>query len=63
MRPRELVRTLVALQLLVFIPLVAFSLAFPRLIVTGILGIPIPRRSPSVPSSCGGCSTTSCSCR
>ncbi|HUJ75562.1 MAG TPA: murein biosynthesis integral membrane protein MurJ, partial [bacterium] len=37
LRPRELVRTLVALQLLVLVPLVAFSLAFPRLIVTGLL--------------------------
>jgi putative peptidoglycan lipid II flippase len=36
-RPRELVRTLVALQLAVLLPLVALSLAFPRLIVTGLL--------------------------
>jgi len=41
-RPRELVRTLVALQLLVIIPLVALSLAFPRLIVTGILAFSDP---------------------
>ena len=60
-RPRELVRTLVALQLLVLVPLVALSLAFPRLIVTGLLSILRPRRrSPSASSSCAGCSTTSC---
>ena len=35
-------RTLVALQLLVIIPLVALSLAFPRLIVTGILAFSDP---------------------
>ncbi|HET6451847.1 MAG TPA: murein biosynthesis integral membrane protein MurJ [Spirochaetia bacterium] len=42
LRPRELVRTLVALQLLVLVPLVALSLAFPRLIVTGLLSFSDP---------------------
>jgi putative peptidoglycan lipid II flippase len=41
-RPRELVRTLVTLQLLVLVPLVALSLAFPRLIVTGLLAFSDP---------------------
>jgi putative peptidoglycan lipid II flippase len=41
-RPRELVRTLVALQVLVLLPLVAISLAFPRLIVTGLLSFSDP---------------------
>jgi putative peptidoglycan lipid II flippase len=41
-RPRELVRTLVALQLLVLLPLVALSLAFPRVIVTGLLAFSDP---------------------
>jgi putative peptidoglycan lipid II flippase len=36
-RPRELVRTLVGLQLLVLLPLVALSLTFPKIIVTGLL--------------------------
>ena len=43
-RPRELVRTLVALQLLVLLPLVALSLAFPRLIVTGLLTFSDPAK-------------------
>jgi putative peptidoglycan lipid II flippase len=42
LRPRELVRTLAALQLLVLVPLVALSLAFPRLIVTGLLSFSDP---------------------
>ena len=41
-RPRELVRTLVALQLLVLVPLVGVSLAFPRIIVTGLLSFSDP---------------------
>jgi putative peptidoglycan lipid II flippase len=41
-RPRELVRTLVALQLLVLVPLIAVSLAFPRIIVTGLLSFSDP---------------------
>ena len=44
LRPRELVRTLVALQLVVLIPLVALSLAFPRLIVTGLLTFSDPEK-------------------
>jgi putative peptidoglycan lipid II flippase len=44
LRPRELVRTLVALQLLVLVPLVALSLAFPRLIVTGLLTFSDPEK-------------------
>jgi len=43
-RPRELVRTLVALQLLVLLPLIALSLAFPRLIVTGLLSFSDPEK-------------------
>ncbi len=43
-RPRELVRTLVALQLLVLVPLVGLSLAFPRLIVTGLLTFSDPQK-------------------
>ena len=43
-RPRELVRTLVTLQLLVLLPLVALSLAFPRLIVTGLLTFSDPEK-------------------
>ncbi|MGA2640077.1 MAG: murein biosynthesis integral membrane protein MurJ [Spirochaetia bacterium] len=43
-RPRDLVRTLVALQLLVLVPLVALSLAFPRLIVTGLLTFSDPAK-------------------
>jgi putative peptidoglycan lipid II flippase len=43
-RPRELVRTLVALQILVLLPLVALSLAFPRLIVTGLLTFSDPAK-------------------
>ena len=44
LRPRELVRTLAALQLLVLVPLVALSLAFPRLIVTGVLAFSDPAK-------------------
>ena len=44
LRPRELVRTLVALQLMVLVPLVALSLAFPRLIVTGLLTFSDPEK-------------------
>ncbi len=41
-RPRQLVRTLITFQILVLLPLVALSIAFPRVIVTGILSFSDP---------------------
>jgi putative peptidoglycan lipid II flippase len=43
-RPRELVRTLVTLQLCVLLPLVALSLVFPGVFVTGLLNFTDPEK-------------------
>jgi putative peptidoglycan lipid II flippase len=43
-RPRELVRTLVAFQLIILVPFVALSLAFPRTFVVTLLAFTDPKK-------------------